>query len=93
MKVLFGSYNPWEKPRWEMVIDLKELCELEGKKEENNKGKRVLAYPKGKLKKLFKLMIQNILDENELDEIQKYLKDHSRGYEKVFCEIRQKIGR
>ena len=93
MKILFGSYNPWEKPRWEMEIDLKELCELEGQKEENNAGKRVMAYPNGKLKKLFKLMIQNILDENELDEIQKYLKDHSRGYEKVFCEIRQKIGR
>ena len=93
MKILFGSYNPWEKSRWKMEIDLKELCELEGKKEENNAGKRVMAYPNGKLKKLFKLMIQNILDENELDEIQKYLKDHSRGYEKVFCEIRQKIGR
>lgn len=93
MKVLFGSYNQWEKSRWKMEIDLNKLCELEGKKEENDSGKRVLAYPKGKLKKLFKLMIQNILDENELDEIQKYLKDHSRGYEKVFCEIRQKIGR
>lgn len=93
MKILFGSYNPWEKPRWKMEIDLKELCELEGKKEENNAGKRVMAYPNGKLKKLFKLMIQNILDENELDEIQKYLKGHSNGYEKVFCEIRQKIGR
>ena len=93
MKVLFGSYNQWEKSRWKMKIDLNKLCELEGKKEENDSGKRVLAYPKGKLKKLFKLMIQNILDENELDEIQKYLKDHSRWYEKVFCEIRQKIGR
>lgn len=93
MKVLFGSYNQWEKSRWKMVIDLKELCELEGKKEENDAGGYVTAYPKSKLKRLFKLMIQNILDENELDEIQKYLKDHSKGYEKVFCEIRQKIGR
>lgn len=93
MKILFGSYNPWEKPKWKMAIDLKKLCELEGKKEENDSGKRVLAYPKSKLKKLFKLMIQSIYDENELDKIQKYLKDHSKGYEKVFCEIRQKIGR
>ena len=93
MKVLFGSYNQWEKPRWKMEIDLKELCELEGKKEENDAGKRVMAYPKSKLKKLFKLMIQSVLDENELDKIQKYLKDNSKGYEKVFCEIRQKVGR
>lgn len=92
MKVLFGSYNQWEKSGWRMEIDLDELCELEGKKE-NDAGKRVAAYPKSKLKKLFKLMIQNIIDENELDEIQKYLKGHSNGYEKVFCEIRQKIGR
>lgn len=93
MKVLFGSYNQWEKSRWKMEIDLKELCELEGKKEENDAGERVTAYPKNKLKKLFKLMIQSIIDENELDEIQKYLKDNSKGYEKVFCEIRQKAGR
>ena len=52
---------------------------------------------KSKVRKLFKLMVQNIHNDSTLDEIQNYLKGHSKGhskgYEKLFYEIRQKNGR
>lgn len=90
MKVIFGSSG------WKMNIDLNAICKLEGKKEdiaECGKKKYKLAYPKAKIKKIFKLIIQNIYEDDKLDEIQGYLKKHSKGYEKIFSETRQKLGR
>lgn len=98
MKVVFGNSDTWNGHNWKMEVDLSVICKLEGKKEDvgnknNSKCRYVVSYPKSKVRKLFNLMVQNIYDDNTLDEIQNYLKGHSKGYEKLFYEIRQKNGR
>ena len=95
MKVVFGNSDTWNGHNWKMEVDLSVICKLEGKKEDvgNSKCRYVVSYPKSKVRKLFNLMVQNIYDDNTLDEIQNYLKSHSKGYEKLFYEIRQKNGR
>ena len=98
MKVVFGDSDTWNGHNWKMEVDLSMICKLEGKKEYvtaygDDKRKYATSYPKSKVRKLFNLMVQNIYDDNTLDEIQNYLKGHSKGYEKLFYEIRQKNGR
>lgn len=94
MKVVFGNSDTWNGHNWKMEVDLSVICKLEGKKDKNNsKCRYVVSYPKSKVRKLFNLMVQNIYDDDTLDEIQNYLKGHSKGYEKLFYEIRQKNGR
>ena len=97
MKVVFGNQSQWDA-NWKMEIDLEEICKLEGKKEDIFKGNghgyiRKKVYPKSKVRKLFKLMIQNIYDVSGLDDIQDYLECHSKEYGKLFGELRQQIGR
>ena len=98
MKVVFGNSDTWNGHNWKMEVDLSVICKLEGKKEDvtaygDNKRRYVVSYPKSKVRKLFKLMVHNIHNDSTLDEIQNYLKGHSKWYEKLFYEIRQKNGR
>ncbi len=93
MKVVFSNQSQWDA-NWKMEIDLEEICKLEGKKEDIFKGNghgytRKKVYPKSKVRKLFKLTIQNIYDVSGLDEIQDYLECHSKEYGKLFGELRQ----
>lgn len=100
MKVVFGNQSQWDA-NWEMEIDLEEICKLEGKKEDiedesyhyYRKRRGIVVYPKSRVRKLFKLMIQSIYDDGGLDEIQDYLEHHSKEYGKLFGELRQQIGR
>lgn len=82
--------------KWKMDIDLQGICRLEGKKETVfgtdrnwNSGvrKNITIYPKSKVKKLFKLMVDH-LGGDELDQIEKYLKDHSKTYADLFNQVR-----
>lgn len=96
MIIKFGGSDYWKGSQWKMQVDLAEICKLEGKKEtiSGEKKKRyAVVYPKSKLRKLFKLMIKNITDDSILDGVEKYLKSNSKGYWKIFHEIREKTGR
>ena len=87
--------NSWEYGNFEALVDLKELCKCEGKKEEttNSKGKwvKVVSYSKLKLRKLFKLIILDTNDDYELDKIQLYLDENSKTYGEIFSEVRTKL--
>lgn len=77
-----------------MKIDLKAICNTEGKKVEveNSKGQwvKVVEYPVSKVRKLFTLMIKTIESEEKLDEIQQFLNKNSKKYAETFKEIRKK---
>lgn len=90
MEVRFGHSDPWTKNKWEMTIDLKAFCNLEGVKETNPEtNKKYLVYPLTKVKKLFKLMVQN-MEPEELNKVQEYLNSSSKSYAAVFKQIIEK---
>lgn len=75
MIITFGHSDPWSKNKWTMTINLSELVKGE------------LKMPQ--VKKIFKLMIQNVALE-EVEQVQTYLNSSSKKYAAVFKEIRQK---
>ncbi len=75
MIIKFGHSNPWSKNKWEMTINMTELI----------KGELQMV----KVKKIFKLMIQNA-DSEDVEKVQNYLNSSSSKYASVFKEIRQK---
>lgn len=83
--------NFWEYGNFEALVNLKELCKCEGKREEtiNSKGKlvKVVSYSKPKLRKLFKLIVLCTYDDYELEKIQLYLDENSKSYGKIFSEV------
>lgn len=87
--------HDWDS-NWKMDINLENVCKSEGKKvpQINDSGyctgKMVVDYPMSKVRKLFKLMVDNIQEDKELDEISAYLKQNSKSFCKVFEEIRKK---
>lgn len=98
MKVTFSNTDPWKGTRWNMEVYLHAVCQLEGKKEEitkygDDRRKYAVVYPAVKIRKLFRLIVQNVCDFNELNRIQSYLNKNSRSYGKIFSEIRHKNGR
>lgn len=87
--------NTWDE-HWKMDINLDAVCKTEGKKVPQvdnhgyGTGRMVADYPIPKVKKLFKLIVDNISDEEQLDDISSYLKKNSKGFCKLFEEIRKK---
>lgn len=96
MYVRFGELN--YPNRWTMEVDLKELCDSEGKKDVvtdwgSDIERKTVLYPKPRAGKLFTLMIKTIYESDRLDEIQDYLEKNSKTYGEMFSKLRKKYGR
>ena len=81
-----------------MEVDLKELCDSEGKKDVltdwgSDIYKKTVLYPKPRAGKLFTQMVKTIYESDRLDEIQDYLEKNSKTYGEMFSKLRKKYGR
>lgn len=95
MIVTFGNQDTWTGENWSMTINLGVLCSQEGVKIEvptspdSKNYVKVLAYPTEKVRKLFKLMIRT-MSEDELDNVQIYLTCWTTKWHEVFKKLREK---
>lgn len=92
MKVKFGHSDPWSRNKWEIELDLEAFCNLKGIKGiDPQTNKKYVIYPMRKIRKVFKLMVQT-MEQEELDTVHEFLKGKSTKYADLFQQIRQKGG-
>lgn len=71
---------------WDMYIDLKHLCSMEGEKWINDDKKRTAVITKRELNKIFRFILKNAESE-QIEQVQNYLNEHSKSYGDIFRKI------
>ena len=69
-----------------MTFNITQMCQIAGKKVEDEDGRWVVDYPMSKLKKAFKLILK-YADEKDVQSLKAYLKENFPKYGKLFDKV------